>query len=293
MVIDIKYYIITIAAIFISLGIGIFIGFNMDGEEIYLKQQQQLVDSLENRFSQLRMESESLHQTIEQLELEQSRNIAFIENAYKEFTENKLKNFNIAIIQTSEDYSYNSIRECIENAGGNVPTHLVYNSKLLSLSKQDIDEINHEFNINLDKNQIIMKINKDIVDFIMYDKSSDFLKYVLHKEFIQSKHNNIFKAPIDYVIIAGGTEDKRKEKITKIDLDLIKQFKSKNIKAVGVENADIGYSHIPYYKNSGVSTIDNIDSIIGQISLVLVLEGKEGFFGIKDYAEKLVPIGTQ
>lgn len=41
--INIKYYTISIAAIFISLGIGIFIGFNMNGQEIYLKDRKSVV----------------------------------------------------------------------------------------------------------------------------------------------------------------------------------------------------------------------------------------------------------
>ena len=37
--VNMKFYVITIAAIFLALGIGIFIGFNIDSQQFYMEQQ--------------------------------------------------------------------------------------------------------------------------------------------------------------------------------------------------------------------------------------------------------------
>ena len=53
MVINIKYYVIMSASIFLALGVGIFIGFSLDGQEIFVEQQQGLITELEQRFLDL------------------------------------------------------------------------------------------------------------------------------------------------------------------------------------------------------------------------------------------------
>lgn len=40
--INIKYYVLTIASIFIALGIGIFIGFMLDGQKVFQSNKLQL-----------------------------------------------------------------------------------------------------------------------------------------------------------------------------------------------------------------------------------------------------------
>ncbi|NLC38415.1 MAG: copper transporter, partial [Clostridia bacterium] len=37
-------------------------------------------------------------------------------------------------------------------------------------------------------------------------------------------------------------------------------------------------------------TVDNVDTIIGQISLALIMTGQEGNYGIKEGADALMPL---
>ena len=45
-----------------------------------------------------------------------------------------------------------------------------------------------------------------------------------------------------------------------------------------------------YYQKQGISTVDNVDTIIGQISLALIMTGQEGNYGIKEGADALMPL---
>ncbi|AOY77081.1 copper transporter [Clostridium formicaceticum] len=291
MVFDMKYYVVTIAAIFISLGIGIFIGFNMNGGEIYLEHQQQLIDSLENSFGEFRLEKEDLQNTIEELELEKEKQEDFIQKAYYEIIDDKLFNLNIAVIQTSEDYYYDDIKIALQEAGGNVPAQLVYTNKILYLTEEELDHINYSFGVTLTKEAVLGQTNNDILTLLRDGKVSNLLNYLITNDFIRFSEYEAFDYTVDQIILAGGSQKENDEVLKAVDLDLIQKIQNQNMKVVGVERLDTAYSYIPSYKNSGISTIDNVDTFFGRMALILTAAGREGSFGEKEYSDQLVPLG--
>lgn len=63
----ISYHIITIVAIFTSLGIGIFIGSMLNGEKFMMNQQSRLITHLEENLKIQRQENNNLKIQIEEL----------------------------------------------------------------------------------------------------------------------------------------------------------------------------------------------------------------------------------
>lgn len=292
MILDIKYYIITITAIFISLGIGIFIGFNMNGEEIFLRQQEELVNSLEDRFNELRLDNINLQDTIRALEKEKEKGDYFIEKAYYELINNKLSGLNIAILQTTEHYYYSDIKNTLEEAGAIIPIHLVFTDKIFYLTDQELNNINDFIGAKLSKLEVIEQVNDDIINFLLNDTITVLMDFMINNEFINLTQYYENKDGISQVIIAGGKHDESNQSTTMIDLGLIKKLHLNNIRAIGVERLDVLYTSIPLYKEIGISTIDNVDTLIGRISLVLVANGRDGSFGEKSFSEALVPLGA-
>lgn len=292
MLIDLKHYIITITAIFISLGIGIFIGFNMNGQELFLEQQQQLVDNLENRFNELILEKGRLESNIERLKSEIDKRDEFIEKAYHEMIHEKLLGLNIAILQTTDHYYYNNVKETLEEAGANVPLHLIFTDKIIYLSENQLNLINEFLGLQLSKEEVLDKINTDIIDFLINNNETNLLNFLISNDFIRLPQYFKLESPIDQVIIAGGQHHKNNQFTTMIDLALIEKLHNENIRTIGVERLDIIHTSIPLYRESGISTVDNVETIIGRISLVYVVSGREGSFGEKVYSEEFVPIGS-
>lgn len=279
MVIDIKYYIITIAVIFISLGIGIIIGFNMNGEQIYLTQQQQLIDSLEDTFAELRTEGDNLRKKVEKLEKEKEESDVFIEKAYYEIVNNKLSDLTIAIVQTTENYYYNDVQEVLKGAGAIIPMHLLYTEKFFNLTKEELGDINYFFGLELTKSKLINQINNDIIGLLIDNRTSNLLDYLIDNEFIQLIHYKEYTKAIDQVIVAGGYQNQDNERINLIDLNLINKLQDNNITVIGIERSDVSYSCIPSYERKGIPTIDNVETLSGRISLILLSSGREEDFG--------------
>lgn len=290
--INIKYYIISIAAIFISLGIGIFIGFNMNGQELFLEQQQILVDSLEDRFSEFQKEKETLEQKIQSLSAEKEKQNIFIENVFYEVIHNKLSELDIAIIETTDHYFYDDINETLRLSGADVPLHVKYTDKIYTVTEDQLKEINESIGTDLKKNDdFINLINNEVANFFIYKDMTDILKFLIDNEHIiyNFNYNNIDQLNVDNIIIAGGSTKNQENKTEQLDINLVKNLQDKDLNVIGVERLDVELSYIPELKKLNIPTVDNVNTKIGQISLVYVLRGAEGHYGEKPSAESLAP----
>ena len=58
--INMKYYIVTIGSIFLALGIGIIVGFNLNYDQELSKQQSEVLSEFEDRFDSLNQEKADL-----------------------------------------------------------------------------------------------------------------------------------------------------------------------------------------------------------------------------------------
>jgi hypothetical protein len=59
--------------------------------------------------------------------------------------------------------------------------------------------------------------------------------------------------------------------------------------AVGVELSAQTVSQVPWYKEKGLSSVDDLDMLAGQTALVYALDGDHGTFGVKSSASSLLP----
>jgi hypothetical protein len=70
---------------------------------------------------------------------------------------------------------------------------------------------------------------------------------------------------------------------------LVAGVQEADARAAGVETREADPSQIPWYRDRGLSTVDNVDDTAGRASLVFVLAGAEGDYGVKDTADALLP----
>lgn len=282
--INMKYYIVTISAIFISLGIGVLIGFNLNSDGAFNKQQTQIIQELEDKFKNIRYENENLENKILGLTKRNENLNKYIENTYGYVIDNKLLGKNIGIIQTTEDYFYPNVKEFIYKAKGNVAFEIIVKDTLLS--EIDLAALNQEMGISLkDKNELVKYICKVVYE----DKNADILNRLNEKGIIEIKSSNLNYEKLDGVVLEGGSIEKQ-DTSNIIDKNIIDYFKNKNINLIGCERTDSQFSYIPFYKKSKISTIDNLEDVMGKISLIMALEGKIGHFGIKDTADEFMPL---
>lgn len=101
MVMDLKYHIITIMTVFISLGIGILIGSTMGGNELVIKQQQQLINDLEHKLTNLKTKNNNFKQQVNKLEGKLARNERFQKMILPLVVRDQLTNTQILLVTGS------------------------------------------------------------------------------------------------------------------------------------------------------------------------------------------------
>lgn len=287
MLINIRYLIITVISIFLALGIGILVGAQLDSQSIILKQQKSLIEKVEAKFDELNQANVELENEIKRLKEENDKKETYIKNIFPDYIKDKLKGMNVIVIETSEDYVYTGIKQVLKMSGAQV-SGLRITDKIMAIGEEEKSELLTHFGLSA---------NQDIASFIVKIVAGDVasgkvenINYLREKGFIETQ--DTFAGPVNYVVMAGGSREKtNKHEI--VDIALIREFKKRSIPVVGVETVDAANSYMDYYKGEKISTVDNVDTVIGQTSLVLVISGKKGNFGVKKTASALMPFVSE
>ena len=286
MIPNIKFYVISIAAIFAALGIGIFVGFLLDAQNLIMDQRHDIIIEIEKRFDYLSEENRQLKEALESTNNEKKNYEHFIDSTYKEIIKDRLVGVNIAIIETSNDYIYSSLGQLLEAAGANVVNLTTITDTIL----------NEELLINLYKElQIPLNTNHSIAADAIIKLTESIIKGEMNELVLKLDERGFINLvgpvnePADYIIVAGGSTENSQDRINIIDSTIINVAKSNSIPVVGVERVDVNYSYMDAYKKLGITTIDNVDTSLGKVSLILAMEGRSGHYGVKKTAEELIP----
>jgi len=282
---NIKFYVISIAAIFAALGIGIFVGFLLDAQNLIMDQRNDIITEIEKRFDYLSEENKGLKEALESANNEKENYEYFIDSTYKEIIKDKLVGVNVAIIETNNDYVYSSVGQLLEAAGANVVNLTTIMDTFIS---QDLlINLYQELQIPINSNNIAGDAIRKLTESIIKGEMNELVLKLDERGFINLV--GPINEPADYIIVAGGSRDDSQDRINVIDSTIINVAKSNSVPVVGVERIDVNYSYMEAYKNLGITTIDNVDTTIGKVSLILAMEGRPGHYGIKKTAEDLVP----
>jgi hypothetical protein len=98
--------------------------------------------------------------------------------------------------------------------------------------------------------------------------------------------------PYDGVVVARNIPKDVKgqdlHRVNAFEQGLIRGLTSRNVPVVGVEHVDTDPSQVPWYRDHGLSTVDNLEQTAGQAALVFLLAGNtDGAFGV--HQPRLLP----
>lgn len=289
--INMKYYVVSIGAIFISLGIGMLVGFNLNYDQELTKQQEEMIGELNLKFEDLRELNNKLEDDIVLINNEYENSISFINSNVDKIIEDKLLNKSIGIISTNQDNDFNQeIADTLSKSGANIAFDIVLLNNIFEEEK--LKELSKNLSMEF-------KSSKDVINYIVECLKTSDAKSNLSKlqEFqiinIRSISDNY---DFESIVLAGGNNGKLKEKLfNNLDKNIIEKLRSENKHIVGVQRSDSKYSYINLYFNEKVTFVDNIDEGIGKISMVMLLEDSNilGKFGRTEDSDNLIPYKKQ
>lgn len=291
MIIDLRYHVVSIVSIFLALGLGIIIGANL-GHSANVQLEKQL-ERLEVTYNKIREDQKLLQVSLKTKDNEIEIANQFQKAVVPNLIVNRLLGKRIAIIRTnsSVDFKYaKKIVSLLRQAGAEV-TSITSITKVFNISDPQFrTELLDAFDLPAaDDKTIISLLNSKIIQIILRGEGSSQLLYLQNKELAQL-WGDYNRGSVSTLVFLGGGINPENNLQREIDLPLLDAVRKNRAVMVGVEPSFVTESYMRTYQSKCQGTVDNIDTSLGEASLVYLLaSGKKGFYGIKDTARALIP----
>lgn len=285
--INMKYYVVTIGAIFISLGIGMLVGFNLNYDQELSKQQSQIIEDLDAKFENLRKTNNELEVSLKELSTNYDKTIEYINTNSDKLISEELTDKNIGIISINTNVYDKDIEDSINKANGNIVFNITLNSNITD--KETLKKVSDKVGVELKSTEEFISY---ISECLKNEGSENVLQYLQELNVLNlNKLEENYNSYTSVVLSTDSNAKDNKSQFESIDKLLIEKLKLEKKYLVAVESSDTKTSDIELYTDNKVATIDNINQGSGKLALVLALKDGStiGKFGISDSADSLIP----
>ena len=288
--IDLRYHIYSIAAVFFALAVGIVIGSSFGKGGIYTENERKAIKRYERNMIALKNQINEASKKAAQTEERAKHYDDFGRIVLPILLKDKLEWRNVAIIRTGDNEELSGVvKKTLELAGAAVPSVTEFNLDYDYKNEKKINKIlkDNKLPTSEDGQISLETIFRILAENISTTKHANSLKYLEQAEI--AVFNGDYNRASGRVVLIGGLKYDNEELPNLIDTKLIKQLQNAGIAVVGVESSNAKSSYISAWKKMGIATIDNIDMPMGQIALVYALLGEKDNFGIKETADRFMP----
>lgn len=281
-----RYHLVTVISIFMALGTGILLGGSM-GEDLFSRQQRALFDQLEEKYNLTRAENVKWNKKASDLTKHASQFDQILREASLPYIKGRLAGKKIALVQLEKGDTA-GLNLFLQMAGAQIQsiTFLKDTQSLLEGSKLPAVANRTELIPRANSSPVIRSA-KEIALMVAGGTSTDWLSLMKRKGWIETAGDQSQRP--DAIIVIGGSSKFTQPRLQEFDLPFLKETARQKIRVIGTERSDVEFSGIPVYNKVGLSTVDNIDQFVGQLSLLELLRGKHGNYGVKPSADHLAP----
>lgn len=287
--IDIRYHIASIVAVFLALALGILIGSIIVGDNLIVEQQKKMISRLEQHFYDLRESEAVLNSENQRLNRIISNYENYSQTLMPVLVKGRLAGNQLGVIISGDNELPAGMINALSAAGAAIVSKTVVLSGL-DLQDEEVRRKAIEFyglEEEPDNDILRQHIARSVALVLQNNGDTATVEFLQNNKLIKFSGAN--KTPLAGIIILGGANDYGCCFVDSFDSSLIDEFSSQGIKVYGIEQYQAVYSYMEDYNKKNISTIDNVELSLGQISLVFAMAGEPGNYGMKATAKKLMP----
>lgn len=281
-----RYHLLTLIAVFLAMALGVLIGIGLSDSGVVETGRASIVDDIEQQLEVLSGQNDELNHQL-------SINQRYQEDTFPFLVRGRLQGKTLALIATSgvDDSILREIGSTINSAGAQILTTTITNPHMETGSVMDqikTAPILDPALVSLDESTITAALGQELASDITRSGGADLLAS-LQGTLVEST-SGAYNTPVDAVIYLTNQDNETSPGYSDWEKEFLLSLRRLGIKVAGGEPADAELSTIPLFINVDVSSVDNIDARIGQLSLVYIIAGERGSYGVKPTADLLIPI---
>lgn len=286
--INMKYYIVSIGAIFLALGIGILVGFNLNNNEEMNKQQAAIIEQLDEEFNSIQEENDTLSSDLKNTDKKYNALVEYVNENADALMSGSLSGKKVAVVSTyGRTENVDKLKEIVNHYDGSVSFELIFNKEITDkeLIKQAAEKTGEKF-----------KSTEDVVNYvfdIVKRGNAEYLAPLEELKMIDLNSENEGIANFSSVVISASSESSDPAKqFNELDKFVVSKLKSENKYVVEAQATGAKTSYVEQYAKNKAATVDNIDEKTGVLSLVALIQDENlvGNFGRLDTASSLIPM---
>ena len=278
---DFRYHALSLAAVFIALVVGLLLGVAIGDKELVSSAREDLRSSLRADVRQADQERDEARARLEEQQ-------EFADEAYPILTRDQLRGRRIGLVVLGhDDAAPDMIRRALEPTGADLALVAVVreNVGLQALADRAAGTRYEDLAQDAD---LLDDLGRRVgIQMVVGGRLVGQLRTALLDRLSGSFGN------LDGVIVmrpSDRPEDQdAADRLAELQDGIARGLVQTGIKVVGVERRASDPSHIGWYREREMSTVDNIDEHAGRAAMVFVLAGAQGAYGRDDSAQDLLP----
>ena len=276
---DLRYHVASLAAVFLALVIGILVGVGISGpvDSEKTKLLEGEVADLQQRLD--RSASDSIAS-----DREQQAARTFISETYPALVHNRLRGKQIAVVFVGSVVggTRSAVSRALTDAGA-------VQLRLRALKVPiDVHQVEGALTAQPAADGLVGKshlesLGRALGEELVLGGETPLWNSLADVPLVEQQEGG-GKAPADGVVLVRTVAPQRAA-TSRFLLGLYSGLASAEAPAVGVEQTDAADSATAVFRESGLSTVDDVDTPVGRLALVLLLAGASpGQYGVKDSA---------
>lgn len=298
--VDFRYHIVSIVAVFLALGIGLLMGSGVVGEP--------LLDNIRERARDVQAFNERLKDDVDGLEHELSVSRSFVESVEPMLIEGRLTDEQIVIVDVaSGDVPLDSLMETLEDgAGATVASIITLSDDFALVAEEDVADLARITGSSATAEELRVEAATDLGGRIAAlaegrrgDSARPDLIEVLEEEGFVDLAEEQEETPVPpgaSVVIAASGDTDPTFRVDQV-VTALGEAAASAAPVVVVETSDSAWGIVGSVRGDGdlanlIGTVDNVDKLSGRIALAMALDRAEegaGHFGEKSDDIPVIP----
>jgi hypothetical protein len=277
---DLRYHVASLAAVFLALIIGILVGVGISDRGLVDRTNNKL---LRDRVASLQRQLTDNAKQANNHNREQDAAQTFVNETYPALVRNRLKSKHVALVFVgSVDGGLRSaVARTLADSGAQ---QLRLRALKVPLDVQQVEAAlkNQPAAAGLRGKSNLEGLGRSLGQELALGGDTPLWNALTDALVEERAGGN--KAPADGIVVVR-TATPQRGPTARFLLGVYEGLASANVPAVGVEQTDAAASATQIYRQSGLSSVDDLDTKVGRLALVFLLQGASpGQYGMKDSA---------